>query len=49
MPKRTIPNTKVIDDSIVEKISEYGIEKDVIVTHINENRHNMITTTYYLL
>lgn len=49
MPKRNIVTDIPIDEMIVDKISSYGIDKEVILTHIKENRHNMITTTYYLL
>ena len=49
MPKRNIVTDIPIDYAIIDKISSYGIEKEVILTHISENRHNMLTTTYYLL
>lgn len=48
-PKRNIVTDIPIDHDIVDKISSYGIDREVILTHIKENRHNMITTTYYLL
>lgn len=43
--KNAIP----IDDRILRMLKEYNIEKEVALKHIEMNKHNNITTTYYLL
>ena len=38
-----------IDDKIIMKMEEYGFNKDETRQNVLANRHNHITTTYYLL
>jgi len=38
-----------VDGSIIEKMTEYGFNKEETKSNLLANRHNHITTTYYLL
>jgi 5'-AMP-activated protein kinase, catalytic alpha subunit len=38
-----------IDETLVSKMEEYAFDKQEVRTNILSNRHNHITTTYYLL
>jgi serine/threonine protein kinase len=38
-----------IDLRLVEKMSEFGFSKEEALEYISKNRHNHVTTTYYLL
>jgi 5'-AMP-activated protein kinase catalytic alpha subunit len=42
-------NVIPIDESLVLKMEEYDFKRDEVRTNILSNRHNHITTTYYLL
>lgn len=42
-------NKLPVDMGIVKKLEEYEIEADAGVKALEENRHNHVTTTYYLL
>ena len=42
-------NKLPIDVSIVRKLEEYGLETEIAMKSLEENRHNHMTTAYYLL
>ena len=39
----------IIDESIVDKLLEFGYPKEVITTHLNNNDLNNATTAYWLI
>ena len=45
LPIQEIP----IDDAIVNEMEKYGYKKEEIIKNVKNNRHNEITTFYYLL
>ena len=45
LPIQEIP----IDDAIINEMEKYGIRREEIIKNVKNNRHNEITTTYYLL
>ena len=42
-------NNVTANSFVLSKIREYGIEPEVAKKYVEENKHNNITTTYYLL
>jgi len=38
-----------VDEIIIDNVESFGYDRDVIVQSIKNNRHNKLTTTYYLL
>ena len=38
-----------VDNVVVESVESYGYDKEVIIQSIRNNRHNKVTTLYYLL
>ena len=38
-----------IDYRVIDKLAECGVDPELVLEHLRSNRHNMITTTYYLL
>ena len=45
IPIQEIP----IDDAIINEMEKYGYKKEEIIKNVKNNRHNEITTFYYLL
>ena len=45
LPIQEIP----IDDEIINEMEKYGYKKEEIIINVKNNRHNEITTFYYLL
>lgn len=38
-----------LNEAIVKKFEELGVSREFLLENLNNNRHNMLTTTYYLL
>lgn len=38
-----------VDERIVELVSQYGYERETIVQSVKTNRHNIVSTLYYLI
>lgn len=42
-------DTSVLDEEILEQLDTYGFQRDYAVKCLQTNKHNHVTTTYYLL
>ena len=42
-------NSVPVDDKIVKRMTKYGMDEELINRHVRMNKHNHVTTTYYLM